>query len=60
MLFISHDLAVVRYLADRIMVMKQGKLVESGVTAQLFAAPVEDYTRALLEAIPGKRKRSGA
>lgn len=55
MLFISHDLGVVRYLSDRILVMKNGALVETGRTAELFNAPVEAYTRALLSAIPGKR-----
>jgi len=54
MLFISHDLGVVRYLSDRILVMKAGRLVESGYTHQIFNAPEQDYTRALLSAIPGK------
>ncbi len=54
MLFISHDLSVVRYLSDRVLVMKDGKLVEEGAVHQIFAAPQEPYTQALLEAIPGK------
>ncbi len=54
MLFVSHDLGVVRYLADRILVMKSGELVETGSVSQIFNAPVEAYTRSLLEAIPGK------
>lgn len=54
MLFISHDLGVVRYLADRVLVMKDGKLVEEGSVQQIFANPQESYTQALLEAIPGK------
>lgn len=54
MLFISHDLGVVRYLADRILVMHRGRIVEAGSTSQIFHAPAEDYTRSLLEAIPGK------
>jgi len=54
MLFISHDLGVVRYLSDRILVMKDGKLVESGSVHDVFHAPQEEYTRALLNAIPGK------
>jgi oligopeptide transport system ATP-binding protein len=54
MLFISHDLGVVRYLSDRILVMKDGKLVESGSVHQVFNAPQQDYTRTLLKAIPGK------
>ncbi len=49
-LFISHDLEVVRALASDIVVMKGGRVVESGPAAQIFAAPREDYTRALLAA----------
>ncbi|MDQ2639042.1 MAG: ABC transporter ATP-binding protein [Pseudomonadota bacterium] len=48
MLFISHDLAVVRYLCDRVMVMYKGKVLESGATEQLWGAPTTDYARALL------------
>ncbi len=54
MLFVSHDLGVVRYLADRIIVMRRGKLVEAGTASQIFEAPQEQYTRDLLSAIPGK------
>ena len=54
MLFVSHDLAVVRYLADRIMVMKDGKLVETGASEQVFLQPSQAYTRELLASIPGK------
>jgi oligopeptide transport system ATP-binding protein len=57
MLFISHDLAVVRYLSDRIVVMKDGKLVETGTAQQLFSAPQQPYTKALLGAIPGRSLR---
>ena len=49
-LFISHDLEVVRALASDIVVMKAGKVVESGPAAEIFARPREDYTRALLAA----------
>ena len=49
-LFISHDLAVVRAMADTIMVMRHGRVVEAGPTEEIFARPREDYTRALLAA----------
>jgi len=52
MLFISHDLSVVRYMSDRIAVMHHGKLVETGETEPLFSQPHHDYTRRLLSAIP--------
>ena len=55
MLFISHDLGVVRYLSDRIVVLKEGRLVESGRVQEVFDTPTQEYTRKLLNAVPGKR-----
>ena len=53
-LFISHDLAVVHYICDRIMVMQAGKIVESGKADEVYLHPKENYTKQLIEAIPGK------
>ena len=52
MLFISHDLSVVRYLADRIVVMYLGRIMEQGTTDQVFSPPYHPYTEALLAAVP--------
>ncbi len=52
LLFISHDLSVVRYLADRIVVMYLGQIMERGTTAEIFAPPYHPYTEALLAAVP--------
>ena len=51
-LFVSHDLNVVRLLCDRVIVMRQGKIVEQGETERVLFAPEAQYTRDLLEAIP--------
>jgi microcin C transport system ATP-binding protein len=52
MLFITHDLGIVRKLADRVCVMQQGKIVEQGAVERVFTAPEHSYTRALLAAEP--------
>ncbi|MBM7793873.1 ABC transporter ATP-binding protein [Paenarthrobacter ilicis] len=52
-LFITHDLAVVRQIADHVCVMEKGKLVETGSTDEVFDNPRQAYTQALLDAIPG-------
>ncbi|WP_067195962.1 ABC transporter ATP-binding protein [Microbacterium sp. XT11] len=59
MLFISHNLAVVRYISDEVCVMRHGRLVEAGPTEQLLAPPADPYTRDLLDAVPvlGERMR---
>jgi peptide/nickel transport system ATP-binding protein len=52
-LFISHDLAVIRQIADEVLVLRAGLVVEQGTVAQVFSEPRQDYTRQLLEAVPG-------
>ena len=51
-LFITHDLSVVKFLSDRIMVMQKGKIVESGTPDDIFDHPQTEYTRTLIDAIP--------
>ena len=53
-IFISHDLSVVRYISDRILVMNKGQIVEEGAADEIYFSPKNDYTRQLIEAIPGK------
>ncbi|HEY8254718.1 MAG TPA: ABC transporter ATP-binding protein [Rhizomicrobium sp.] len=53
MLFITHDMRVAAEVCHRVMVMRQGRVVEEGLTRDIFTAPASDYTRALLAAIPG-------
>jgi peptide/nickel transport system ATP-binding protein len=50
--FISHDLAVVRFISDEVLVMKDGEVVEQASAAQILAAPKQEYTQRLLAAIP--------
>ncbi|WP_428409182.1 dipeptide ABC transporter ATP-binding protein [Hyphococcus sp.] len=57
LLFITHDLSVIRDIADRVLVMKEGRIVEAGETDRMFAAPENDYTRRLIAAAPVIRWR---
>jgi peptide/nickel transport system ATP-binding protein len=64
-IFITHDLRVAAQICDRVAVMRQGEIVEQGLTTEVFNNPRHDYTRLLLESIPGRdlgtaRKRAGA
>jgi peptide/nickel transport system ATP-binding protein len=57
-IFISHDLSVVRFISDRIAVMKDGKIEESGSTEEVFRNPKSLYTKEMIEAIPGQEATS--
>lgn len=53
-IFISHDLSVVRYISDRILVMHQGKIIEEGNADDIYFSPQNPYTKKLIDSIPGK------
>lgn len=53
-IFISHDLSVVHYICNRILVMHKGKIVEEGTADQVYYHPENEYTQTLISAIPGK------
>ncbi|MCR6476186.1 ABC transporter ATP-binding protein [Variovorax sp. ZS18.2.2] len=59
-LFISHDLSVVRYIADRVMVMNKGQIVETGSHRDIWERPQDPYTRSLIAAVPGVEQRRAA
>jgi peptide/nickel transport system ATP-binding protein len=59
MLFISHDLGIVRHLCDRVAVMYLGRIVETGDTATIYGSPRHPYTRALLDSVPRLRLAGG-
>ena len=56
--FISHDLSLVRYLTSRVYVMSKGEIVESGDTLNVFEQPQHEYTRLLISSIPGRREKA--
>ena len=59
-LFISHDLSVVRYVSDRVMVMNEGRIVETGRYDEIWSNPKDPYTRSLIDAVPGGASRAPA
>jgi len=54
-IFISHDLAVVKFMSDDLAIMNDGVIVEAGSAQEIYARPRQDYTRRLIEAIPDDR-----
>ncbi len=60
MIFITHDLRVAAQVCDRLAVMRYGDIVETGLTADVFANPTHEYTKALLDAVPGKGWKQAA
>jgi len=54
LLFISHDLSVVKYISDRILILKNGELIEMGTSEEVFNHPKTEYTKNLIDSIPGK------
>src|SRR5205085_43782 len=58
-IFIAHQLAVVAYVADRVLVMYLGRIVEDGPARQVFSRPAHPYTKALLRSQPGRERRRG-
>ena len=59
MVFVSHNLAVIRYVSDHVAVMRQGEIVEAGESEAIFSNPTHPYTQALLQAVPDPRRRRG-
>jgi peptide/nickel transport system ATP-binding protein len=59
-IFVSHDLAVVRQISDTVSVLLQGRIVETGPTATVFSHPRNEYTRKLVDAVPGRRQLAPA
>ena len=58
MVFVSHDLSVVRHMSDRVAVMRNGSVVEQASPQEIYRNPRQDYTKALLASIPGSRPDS--